>query len=190
MNKIIIILILIGSLSACSKISEPINASLVEIEKKLAVSVEDARKVLALADQKQLAISDIRRTSVAQIVFPRAIKVGLILGGNYSEGFIFKENQVLGRIRMSGGNLGPQLGGQEYSQVMYIMTDQKLNELLNSTRLKLQGTLSYAQNGDSKTTLISTQNGLKEIHTLIFNQTGYLAGITLDGIVYSVIEKY
>ena len=190
MNKIIIIIMLIASLSACSKISEPINASLVELEKKLAVSVEDARKVLALADQKQLTISDIRKTSVAQIVFPRAIKVGLILGGNYSEGFIFKDNQVLGRIRMSGGNLGPQLGGQEYSQVMYIMTDRKLKELLNSTRLKLQGTVSYAQNGDSKTTLISTQNGLKEIHTLIFNQTGYLAGITLDGIVYSVIEKY
>ena len=181
---------LIASLSACAKISEPINSSLVVLEKKLKVNVEDARQVLALADQKQLIISDIHERSIAQIVFPRAIKVGLFFGGNYSEGYIFKDDQVLGRIRMSGGNLGPQFGGQEYSQVMYIMTAAKLNELMNSTQLKLQGTVSYAKSGESKTTLISTQNDLQEIHTLIFNQTGYLAGITLDGIVYSVIEKY
>ena len=112
MNKILIILMLIASLSACAKISEPINSSLVVLEEKLKVNVEDARQVLALADQKQLIISDIRERSVGQIVFPRAIKVGLFLGGNYSEGYIFKDGQVLGRIRMSGGNLGPQFGGK------------------------------------------------------------------------------
>ena len=190
MNKIFIIIMLAVSLSACAEISKPINSSLTALEEKFAVNVNDARQVLVLADQKELYIPDVRKRSVSQIVFPRAIKVGLILGGNYSEGFIFKDVQVLGRIRMSGGNLGPQLGGQEYSQVMYIMTEKKLDELMNSTQLKLQGTVSYAESGDSKTTLISTQNGLKEIHTLVFNQTGYLAGITLDGVVYSIIEKY
>ena len=101
------------SLSACAEISKPINSSLTALEEKFAVNVNDARQVLVLADQKELYIPDVRKRSVSQIVFPRAIKVGLILGGNYSEGFIFKDDQVLGRIRMSGGNLGPQLGGQE-----------------------------------------------------------------------------
>ena len=91
---------------------------------------------------------------------------------------------------MSGGNIGPQIGGQQYSQVMYIMTNAKLNELLNSKAIKFQGTISYAKNGESITSLVSTQDELTEVHTLIFNQTGYLAGITLDGVQYSVIEKY
>ncbi len=178
------------SLSACAEISKPINSSLTALEEKFAVNVNDARQVLVLADQKELYIPDVRKRSVSQIVFPRAIKVGLILGGNYSEGFIFRDNKALGRIRMSGGNLGPQIGGQQYSQVIYVMTEKKFNALLNSNAVKFQGTLSYAKNGESVTSLISTQDELAEAHTIIFNQTGYLAGITMDGVQYSVIEKY
>ena len=177
-------------LGACTNLSEKYNSTRSQVEDDLAVTLDDGRRTLEMADQIGSEIPKIRSESVAQIVFPRAIKVGLFFGGNYSEGYIFKDDQVLGRIRMSGGNLGPQFGGQEYSQVMYIMTAAKLNELMNSTQLKLQGTVSYAKSGESKTTLISTQNDLQEIHTLVFNQTGYLAGITLDGIVYSIIEKY
>jgi len=70
------------------------------------------------------------------------------------------------------------------------MTESKLNEFMGSDSFSVQGTVSYADAGTSKTTVIATQDNLKEVYTLIFNQTGYLAGITLDGVIYSVIEKY
>ena len=190
MNKITTIIIILISLSACSKSQEIYTSSLSEFKKKVVINSNDARQVLDIADQYELKIPDIRKNSVAQIVFPKAIKLGLILGGNYSEGFIIKDDQVLGRVRMTGGNLGPQLGGQQYSQIMYIMTESKLNEFMGSDSFSVQGTVSYADEGTSKTTVIATQDNLKEVYTLIFNQTGYLAGITLDGIIYSVIEKY
>ena len=190
MNKITLIIILLISLSACSKSQEIYTSSLSEFKKKVVINSNDARQVLDIADQYELKIPDIRKNSVAQIVFPKAIKLGLILGGNYSEGFIIKDDQVLGRVRMTGGNLGPQLGGQQYSQIMYIMTESKLNEFMGSDSFSVQGTVSYADEGTSKTTVIATQDNLKEVYTLIFNQTGYLAGITLDGVIYSVIEKY
>ena len=177
-------------LSACVNISEQYASKRAQIEEDLAVELYDGRQALNFADQIDTEIPQIRAKSVAQIVFPKAFKAGLFVGGNYSEGFIFKDDKPLGRIRMSGGNIGPQIGGQQYSQVMYIMTKAKLNELLSSEAIKFQGTISYAKNGDSVTSLISTQNELAEVHTLIFNQTGYLAGITLDGVQYSVIEKY
>ena len=189
-NKITTIIIILISLSACSKSQEIYTSSLSEFKKKVVINSNDARQVLDIADQYELKIPDIRKNSVAQIVFPKAIKLGLILGGNYSEGFIIKDDQVLGRVRMTGGNLGPQLGGQQYSQIMYIMTESKLNEFMGSDSFSVQGTVSYADAGTSKTTVIATQDNLKEVYTLIFNQTGYLAGITLDGIIYSVIEKY
>ena len=190
MNKITTIIIILISLSACSKSQEIYTSSLSEFKKKVVINSNDARQVLDIADQYELKIPDIRKNSVAQIVFPKAIKLGLILGGNYSEGFIIKDDQVLGRVRMTGGNLGPQLGGQQYSQIMYIMTESKLNEFMGSDSFSVQGTVSYADAGTSKTTVIATQDNLKEVYTLIFNQTGYLAGITLDGVIYSVIEKY
>ena len=190
MNKITLIIILLISLSACSKSQEIYTSSLFGFKNRVLVNSDDARQVLDIADQYELSIPNIRKNSVAQIVFPKAIKLGLILGGNYSEGFVIKDDQVLGRVRMTGGNLGPQLGGQQYSQIMYIMTESKLNEFMGSDSFGLQGTVSYADEGTTKTTVIAAQDNLKEVYTLIFNQTGYLAGITLDGIIYSVIEKY
>ncbi len=190
MNKITTIIVLLISLSACSKSQEIYTSSLSGFKKRVVVNSNDARQALDIADQYELKIPNIRKNSIAQIVFPKAIKLGLILGGNYSEGFIIKDDQVLGRVRMTGGNLGPQFGGQQYSQIMYIMTENKLNEFMSSDSFGLQGTVSYAENGASKTTVIATQDNLNEVYTLIFNQTGYLAGMTLDGIVYSVIEKY
>ena len=177
-------------LGACTNLSEKYNSTRSQVEDDLAVNLDDGRKTLEMADQIGIEIPKIRSDSVAQIVFPKAFKAGLFIGGNYSEGFIFRDGKALGRIRMSGGNLGPQIGGQQYSQVIYVMTETKFNALLNSNAVKFQGTLSYAKNGESVTSLISTQNELAEAHTIIFNQTGYLAGITMDGVQYSVIEKY
>ena len=183
-------LLIILVLSACTNFSEKYNSTRSQVKDDLAVNLNDGRKTLEMADQIGSEIPKIRSDSVAQIVFPKAFKAGLFIGGNYSEGFIFRDGKALGRIRMSGGNLGPQIGGQQYSQVIYVMTETKFNALLNSNAVKFQGTLSYAKNGESITSLISTQDELAEAHTIIFNQTGYLAGITMDGVQYSVIEKY
>ena len=183
-------LVIILLLSACTNFSEKYNSTRSQVKDDLAVNLDDGRKTLEMADEIGIEIPKIRAASVAQIVFPKAFKAGFFVGGNYSEGFIFRDGKALGRIRMSGGNLGPQIGGQQYSQVIYVMTEKKLNALLNSNAVKFQGTLSYAKNGESVTSLISTQDELAEAHTIIFNQTGYLAGITMDGVQYSVIEKY
>ena len=183
-------LLVILCLGSCTKFSEKYSSTRFQIKEDLAVNLNDGRKTLEMADQVGIEIPQIRADSVAQIVFPKAFKAGLFIGGNYSEGFIFRDGKALGRIRMSGGNLGPQIGGQQYSQVIYVMTETKFNELLNSNAVKFQGTLSYAKNGTSMTSLISTQDELAEAYTIIFNQTGYLAGITMDGIQYSVIEKF
>ena len=183
-------LLIILLLGACTNFSEKYNSTRSQIEDDLAVNLNDGRKTLEMANQVGIEIPKIRTDSVAQIVFPKAFKAGLFIGGNYSEGFIFRDDKPLGRIRMSGGNVGPQIGGQQYSQVIYVMTEAKFTELLTSKAVKFQGTLSYAKNGESVTSLISTQDELAEAHTIIFNQTGYLAGITMDGVQYSVIEKY
>ena len=183
-------ILIIFLLNGCTNLYEQYDSTRTQVEENLAVTLYDGRRTLDLADKLEVRIPKIRAESIAQIVFPKAIKAGLFVGGNYSEGFIFRDNKALGRIRMSGGNLGPQIGGQRYSQVIYVMTEAKLTELLNSKAVTFQGTLSYAKDGSSITTLISTQDDLAEAHTLIFNQTGYLAGITLDGVQYSIIEKY
>ena len=91
---------------------------------------------------------------------------------------------------MSGGNIGPQIGGQQYSQISYVMTSGLLASIMSRPTFEIQGSLSYASRGASKTQIISAQSRVQELHTHIFNQTGYLAGITVDGNVYEVTQLY
>ena len=177
-------------LAGCTNIEKTLKQTASDIEQRFTVSEQTAIETLATIRANSASLGELEQVSVAQIVFPKALKGGFLIGANYSEGFVVKSRKVIARVRMTGGNIGPQIGGQQYSQISYVMTQDRLKSILNSTNFEILGTVSYAAQGVSKTSVVTTQARLNEIHTHIFNQTGYLAGITFDGIVYRVIERY
>ena len=177
-------------LAGCTNIEKTVQQTGSDIKQRFAVSERTAIETLAAARANSASLGALEQASVAQIVFPKALKCGFLFGANYSEGFVVKDRKAIARVRMTGGNIGPQIGGQQYSQVSYVMTQNRLKSILNGTNFEILGTVSYAAQGVSKTQVVTTQARLSEIHTHIFNQTGYLAGITFDGIVYSVIQRY
>ena len=177
-------------LAGCTNIEKTLKQSASDIKQRFIVSEKTAIETLVAIGANSASLGELEQVSVAQIVFPKALKGGLLIGANYSEGFVVKGRKVIARVRMTGGNIGPQIGGQQYSQISYVMTQDRLRAILNSANFEILGTVSYAAQGVSKTHVVTTQARLNEIHTHIFNQTGYLAGITFDGIVYSLIERY
>jgi lipid-binding SYLF domain-containing protein len=177
-------------LAGCTNIEKTLKQSASDIKQRFIVSEKTAIETLVAIGANSASLGELEQVSVAQIVFPKALKGGLLIGANYSEGFVVKGRKVIARVRMTGGNIGPQIGGQQYSQISYVMTQDRLRSILNSANFEILGTVSYAAQGVSKTHVVTTQARLNEIHTHIFNQTGYLAGITFDGIVYSLIERY
>ena len=44
--------------------------------------------------------------SVAQVVFPKIVKAGLLFGGTYGEGYLVRGGIVLSQVRLAGGNAG------------------------------------------------------------------------------------
>ena len=177
-------------LGGCANIEKTVQKTRSDIEQRFAISEHSAIETLDAARAISASLIELEQASVAQIVFPKALKSGFLIGANYSEGFVVKDRKAIARVRMTGGNIGPQIGGQQYSQISYVMTQTRLKSILNSTNFEILGTVSYAEHGVSKTQIVTTQARLNEIYTHIFNQTGYLAGITFDGNVYSVIERY
>ena len=176
--------------TSCTGLQQNLENKKLEIRSNYAVKERNALDALALARLEDPYLAELEEKSVAQIVFPKAIKAGIILGAKYSEGFIMKAGEAIAEVRMSGGNIGPQIGGQQYSQISYIMTSSLLNSTMSRPTFEIQGSLSYASRGSSKTQIISAQSRVQEMHTHIFNQTGYLAGITIDGNVYEVTKRY
>lgn len=119
--------------------------------------------------------------SVAQVVFPKIFKAGMLLGGTYGEGYLVRDGIILSQVRLAGGNAGLNAGAQSYSQVVYILDDETLTNFRRGGKLSLHGTLNYARRGESVTNTFGKISPTQNLYTTIFNQSGYLAGVSLDG---------
>ena len=176
------IALLIIALGSCSEITR----AKYELTQNAQVYEEDAFNTLETARIFNTQHSDIHQRSVAQIVFPKAVKGSFIFGGNYAEGYLFENGQIVEEIRMVGGNIGPNIGGQSYSQITYIIDPETLFEIKTGQKFSLQGTASYAKSGQSVTDIFGQISDGQSLITVIFNQSGYLAGISFEGTYISL----
>ena len=110
----IFLALLIFLLAACSELTRTKD----ELTQNAQVYAEDAFNSIELARNFNQKSNEIHRQSIAQIVFPKAVKGSFIFGGNYAEGYLIENEQILNQIRMIGGNVGPNIGGQSYSQTV------------------------------------------------------------------------
>ena len=168
--------------TSCSELSRTKD----ELTQNAQVYADDAFKTLEYAKSLNQKSSEVHDRSVAQVVFPKAIKGSFIFGGNYAEGYLVENGQIIDQIRMIGGNIGPNIGGQSYSQITYIMDPGTLFEIQTGQKFSLQGTASYAKSGQSMTDIFGQISDGQSLITVIFNQSGYLAGISFEGTYISV----
>ena len=169
-------------LSGCSEIYRAKD----QVTQNAQVYAEDAYNSLELAKSFTQINIDVHQRSIAQIVFPKAVKGSFIFGGNYAEGYLIENEQIIDQIRMIGGNIGPNIGGQSYSQITYIMDTETLFQIKNGQKFSLQGTASYAKSGQSVTDIFGQISDGRNLVTIIFNQSGYLAGISFEGTYISI----
>ena len=181
MSRILLLLVVLIETS-CSEIKHTKN----DLTQNAQVYALDAYKTLELSKGFNDNNIAIHRNSVAQIVFPKAVKGSFLFGGNYAEGYLVENDQIIDEIRMIGGNIGPNIGGQSYSQITYIMDPATLFEIKTGQKFSLQGTASYAKSGQSVTDIFGQISDGQSLITVIFNQSGYLAGISFEGTYISL----
>ena len=182
MYRVLFSLIIMMVITSCSEL----NRTRDELTQNAQVYAEDAFKTLEIARSFNIRNDDIHQRSLAQIVFPKAVKGSFIFGGNYAEGYLVENEQIIDQVRMIGGNIGPNIGGQSYSQITYIMNPETLFEIKTGQKFSLQGTASYAKSGKSMTDIFGQISDGQSLVTVIFNQSGYLAGISFEGTYISV----
>jgi lipid-binding SYLF domain-containing protein len=59
-------------------------------------------------------------------VFPAVGKGGLVIGGAYGHGQVYQYSQFVGYADMSQATIGPQIGGQSYSEIVAFQTADAL----------------------------------------------------------------
>ena len=70
-----------------------------DIKQRFAFSEHTAIETLAAASANSASLGELEQASVAQIVFPKALKGGFLFGANYSEGFVVKDQKAIARVQ-------------------------------------------------------------------------------------------
>ena len=176
------------AMSACaptSSVQNNMTALKEDIRATNTVTVDEAFATLETASLDTPTAEYWREQSIAQVVFPRIAKAGIIIGGNYGEGYLIRNNKIAGLVDVAGANVGFQAGIQNYSQVTYIFGEGAYSKLVNDGNLSLSGTLSYGRQGRIENTAITTENLGDGLRTLVFNETGTVFGASVEGLYYT-----
>ena len=183
---ILLILLFVASCGGIADIKTDIKDKKQELRSQNTVTELDALQSLVRANQKSSFTTAIFRQSVAQVVFPKIVKAGFILGGNYGEGYLVRDGEVVARIDLAGGTLGLQAGAQSYAQVTYILSEERYRDLLSENRLSLSGSVSLAVSEQIQNAVMTSDAITGDLYTVQFNETGTLLGASLEGIYYSI----
>jgi lipid-binding SYLF domain-containing protein len=127
--------------------------------------------------------------AVAVLVFPSITKAGLMIGGQYGEGVLWKKGKPVGYYNTAGASYGLQAGAQKYGYAMFFMT-QKALDSLNSTdgfEVGVGPSVVVIDSGMGKS--VNTNTLTEEIYAFIFQQQGLMAGIGLQGNKITKLDK-
>lgn len=119
--------------------------------------------------------------AVAVLVFPRIVKGGFIIGGQFGDGALRKNGKSVAYYRSLAASYGFQAGIQAFGYVLFFMDDESVRYLNNSDgwELGVGPSLVVLDSGFGKN--LSTTTLQKGVYAFIFDQTGLMAGMGIQG---------
>jgi len=90
---------------------------------KLAAEAQKAIKALQSADS---ALTNLFTDAAGFAVFPSVGKGGLIFGGEHGKGIVYEKGKPIGEATLTEINVGPQVGGQSFYEVIFFETTEAL----------------------------------------------------------------
>jgi len=123
------------------------------------------------------------------LVFPKVIKAGIGLGGEYGEGALLVKDGTAAYYSTAAASIGFQLGAQVKSQIILFMNQKVLADFRSS-----QGWQAGVDGSVALTTLgaggeISTDTLKEPIIGFIFSNKGLMYNLTFEGSKMTRIER-
>jgi lipid-binding SYLF domain-containing protein len=164
--------LLLVSLSLC--------VSLAHAESKADLD-RSARTVLNQLVASNANAKKLNEKAIATLVFPVVTKAGLIVGGQYGDGVLFRNGRPAAYYNTAGGSYGLQAGAQQFAYVLFFMKESALNALDSTQGFEIgvgPSVVLVDQGVASSTTSITTQD---DIYAFITAQKGAMAGLGIQG---------
>jgi lipid-binding SYLF domain-containing protein len=135
------------------------------------------------------AAKDLAGKASGMLVFPKVVKGGIGIGGEYGEGALQIGGQTIGYYNIVAGSIGFQLGLQQKSQVILFMNQKELDKFQKSDGWKagVDGSVALATLGAGGQ--IDTETAKKPIIGFIYSNKGLMFNLTFEGAKITKIEK-
>lgn len=122
------------------------------------------------------------------LVFPSIVKGGLVIGGHYGEGALFKSGQCKGFYNSVAATYGIQIGVQTFGFAMFMMTETALAYLDKAEGFEVGLGPSIVVLDKGAASSMTTTTGREDVYAIFFDQEGLMAGMGLQGVKISRID--
>ncbi|NBT32335.1 MAG: twin-arginine translocation pathway signal [Rhodobacteraceae bacterium] len=130
---------------------------------------------------------DLATRASGMLVMPLITEAGLGLGGSYGRGALLVGQSKVDYYAATGISGGLQIGGQQYSHVLFFMTQDALLNFRRADGWAAGADLEYALNDKGEVLRAETTTSLAPVLAVVFAQAGFRVGATLEGIKYTRI---
>lgn len=127
------------------------------------------------------AAKQLAKTAKGILVFPRIMKAGLIVGGQYGEGALRVKGKTVGYYNTVAASYGLQAGAQTYGYALFFMTDEALHYLYKSGGWEIGSGPSLVVVDQGMASSFTTTTAKSDVYAFFFNQKGLMGGLGLQG---------
>jgi lipid-binding SYLF domain-containing protein len=141
---------------------------------KLGTEADNTIKVFQNADSGLVRFFN---NSAGFAVFPSVGKGGLVFGGEYGKGVVYEKGKPSGEATLTEINVGPQIGGQSFYEVIFFETPEALANFKESN-FEISAEVSVAAAAEGAALNAKYRDGV-----LVFTlpRTGLMAQATVGG---------
>ena len=157
-------------------------ASAQEIDIKVDAALADFREKVGGAEE-------FLASSKGILVFPKVIKAGIGIGGEYGEGALRIGGKTVDYYNTASASIGFQLGAQAKTVIIVFMQQEALDKFRNSAgwEVGVDGSVALVELGAGGS--IDTNNIRDPIVGFIFGNKGLMYNLTLEGTKITKLDK-
>lgn len=131
--------------------------------------------------------TDLRDKAAGVLVMPLVTEAGLGLGGSFGRGALQVGGTTVDYYSATSGSAGLQIGAQQYSHVLFFMTESALADFRSSLGWAAGANLQYVAADQGEILRAETITSLAPVIAVVFAQSGLRIGATLEGTKYTRI---
>ncbi|QIE56949.1 twin-arginine translocation pathway signal protein [Pikeienuella piscinae] len=148
---------------------------------------QDSLAALSQLVAKDGAVAAVSEKAVAVLVFPKILKAGLLVGGAGGKGALLRGEEAVGYYSSLAVSYGLQAGAQTFGYALFFMNEDAIDYMDENDGWEVGAGPSVVVLEQGAATKFSSSMLGKDIYAVIFNQSGLMAGLGLEG---SKISSY